>query len=79
MRFFLRTAWLLLMVPGLVYGQTAAHSSDSSPNTSDVGTQLNALREALLQTQQQVAAQQQEIEILKAQLKARSNWRPLLL
>ena len=41
----------------------------SSTNTSDVGTQLDALRQALLQTQQQVAAQQQEIQILKAQLK----------
>ncbi|MGA8676133.1 MAG: hypothetical protein WB621_13020 [Candidatus Acidiferrales bacterium] len=69
MRNFLRTAWLLLMVPGLAFGQAAAHSSDSSTNTSDVGTQLDALREALLQTQQQVAAQQQEIQLLKAQLK----------
>ena len=69
MRIFLRTAWLLLMVPGLAFGQAAAHSNDSSTNTSDVGTQLDALREALLQTQQQVAAQQQEIQLLKAQLK----------
>jgi hypothetical protein len=58
------------MVPGLAYGQTAAHSANSSTNTSDVGIQLDALRQALLQTQQQVAAQQQEIQILKAQLKA---------
>jgi len=68
MRNFIRSLWLLLMVPGLAYGQTATQA-DSSPNTSDVGAEVNALREALLRTQQQVAAQQQEIEILKAQSK----------
>src|SRR6202050_5393911 len=69
MRILSRSLWLLLMVPGLAYGQIAAHPTDSSTNTSDVGTQLDALREALLRTQQQVAAQQQEIQVLKAQLK----------
>ena len=69
MRILLQTVWLLLALPGLVYGQTAAPQADSSPNTSDVGVEVKALREALLQTQQQVAAQQQEIEILKAQSK----------
>src|SRR5277367_6147620 len=69
MRILLRCAWLLLVIPGLAYGQTAAPPADSSANTSDVGTQLDALRESLLRTQQQVAAQQQEIQILKAQLK----------
>jgi hypothetical protein len=69
MRNLMRSVWLLLMVPGLAYGQTAAHPADPSTNSPDVGTQLDALREALLQTQQQVAAQQQEIQILKAQLK----------
>jgi hypothetical protein len=69
MRIFLRSVWLLLVVPGFVYGQTASHPADSSANTADVGTQLDALREALLRTQQQVAAQQQEIQILKAQVK----------
>src|SRR5271165_4697374 len=69
MRNFLRSVWLLLIVPGLAYGQTAAHPADSSSNTADVGTQLDAIREALLRTQQQVAAQQQEIQALKAQLK----------
>jgi hypothetical protein len=71
MRTFLRSAWLLLMIPGLAYGQTAPHPADSATaNTSDVGAQLDALREALLQTQQQVAAQHQEIQVLKAQLKS---------
>ena len=69
MRIFLRSACLLLMIPGLAYGQTAAHPAESSANTSDVATQLDALREALLRTQQQVAAQQQEIQVLKTQLK----------
>src|ERR1700732_3884778 len=69
MRILFRSVWLLLMVPGLAYGQTAARPADSSTNTSDIGTQLDALREALLRTQQQVAAQQQEIQVLKAQLK----------
>jgi hypothetical protein len=57
------------MLPSFVYGQTAAHPVDSSTNSSDVGTQLDALREALLRTQQQVEAQQQEIQVLKAQLR----------
>ena len=69
MRILLRSAWLLLMIPGLAYGQTAAHSAESPTNTSDVGAQLDALRQALLQTQQQVSAQQQEIQALKTQLK----------
>ena len=70
MRIFSRTVWLLLMVPGLAYGQSAAKPADSSANTSDVATQLDALREALLRTQQQLAAQQQEIQVLKTELKS---------
>jgi hypothetical protein len=70
MRGFLCTVWLLLLVPSLVYGQTTGPQSPSTTNASDVGAELTALREALLRTQQQVAAQQQEIEILKAQSKA---------
>lgn len=69
MRIFLVSVGLLLMVPGLAYCQTPTQSGDSSTNTSDVGTQLQALRQALLQTQQQVAAQQQQIQALIAQLK----------
>ena len=68
MRILLRSVWLLLIVPGLAFGQAPAHPADSSTNTSDVGTQLDALREALLRTQQQVAAQQQEIQVLKSLL-----------
>src|SRR5277367_1636164 len=69
MRILLRSAWLLLVASGLAYGQAAPHPADSSTSTADVGTQLNALRDALLRTQQQVTAQQQEIQVLKAQLK----------
>jgi hypothetical protein len=69
MRILLKTAWLLLIVPGFLCGQTAAQT-DSSPGGSDVGAEVKALREALLRTQQQVAAQQQEIEALKAQSKS---------
>src|SRR5271154_806545 len=69
MRIVLRSVWLLLMMPGLAFGQSDAHPANSSTNSSDVGTQLDALHQALLQTQQQLAAQQQEIQILKAQLK----------
>jgi hypothetical protein len=66
----LRVLCFALMVPGFLWAQTGAPPADSSTNTSDVGTQLDALRDALLRTEQQVAAQQQEIEALKAQAKA---------
>ncbi len=70
MRSLLRGVWLLIMIPGVAYCQTAARSTDSAPtSTSDVGAQLEVLREALLRTQQQVAAQQQEIQVLKTQLR----------
>jgi hypothetical protein len=78
MRIFLRSVWFLLLVPGFVYGQTATHPADS-PNTSDVGSQLDALREALLLTQQQLAAQQQEIQVLKTELKASQPGAPALI
>jgi hypothetical protein len=78
MRIFLRSVWLLLLVPGLAYGQTATHPADS-PNSSDVASQLDALREALLRTQQQLAAQQQEIQVLKTELKASQPGAPALV
>src|SRR5271154_5964535 len=68
MRNLLYAAWLLLIVPGYVSGQTDART-DLATGDSDVAAEVKALREALLQTQQQVAAQQHEIEILKAQSK----------
>ena len=68
MRILLYIAGLLSIAPGIVYGQTAPQT-DSSAGSSDVGAEVKALREALYRTQQQVAAQQQEIETLKAQSK----------
>lgn len=58
-----------ILIPGVIYGQTTSQQANPSPNNSDVAAELRALREALLRTQDQVAAQQQEIESLKAQLK----------
>jgi hypothetical protein len=69
MRFLLRTVCFLLILPGLAHGQTIAPQAGSSSSTSDIGAEVKALREALLRTQQQVARQQQEIEILKGQSK----------
>src|ERR1700757_1840998 len=63
----LRVLCLLLIAPGVVCAQNSSEKLDSSPNNSDVATELKTLREALMQTQKQVAAQQQEIESLKAQ------------
>lgn len=72
-RIFLWTVGFLLLVPelrsGFVYGQTPDQQSDSSTSTPDVTTELKVLREALLQTQKQLAAQQAKIERLEAQAK----------
>src|SRR4029077_3697645 len=64
---FLRVLSLLLIASGVIQAQSESQKSDSSQNNPDVAIELKALREALLQTQRQVAAQQQEIETLKAQ------------
>jgi hypothetical protein len=58
----LRTLCLVLLVPGLTWAQASAPNAGSSKNDSDVATELKALREALSQTQNQMASQQQEIE-----------------
>src|SRR6201993_1689508 len=68
----LRVLCLLLIAPGVVCAQKSSEKPDSSPNNSDVATELKTLREALMQTQKQVAAQQQEIESLKARSNAGS-------
>ena len=68
----LRVLCLLLIAPGVVFAQNTPEKLDSSPNNSDVATELKTLREALMQTQKQVAAQQQEIETLKARSNAGS-------
>src|SRR6202044_1684447 len=61
--------WLLLLVPGFIWAQASPQKLDSSPNSS--AAELSALREALLQTQNQVALQQEEIESLNQRLSAR--------
>ena len=61
---------LLLLAPGLMLAQASPQNVDPSPNNADVVTELRAVREALLQTQKQLAVQQLEIEALKAQTKA---------
>jgi hypothetical protein len=68
----LRVLCLLLIAPGVIRAQSNPQKPDSPPNNSDVATELKTLREALMQTQRQVADQQREIETLKA----RSNNSP---
>jgi hypothetical protein len=68
----LRVLCLFLIAPGVVCAQSGPEKVDSSPNNSDVTIELKTLREALMQTQRQVAAQQQEIETLKARSNAGS-------
>src|ERR1700722_5506983 len=68
----LRILCLFLIAPGVIFAQSGSEKVDSSANNSDVATELKTLREALVQTQKQVAAQQQEIETLKARAKTGS-------
>jgi hypothetical protein len=58
---------VLLLSPGLVLAQTSSQKSDSSSSNSDLATEVKALREALLQTQKQVALQEREIETLRGE------------
>src|SRR5271156_4885781 len=58
---------VLLVSPGLVLAQASSQKSDSSSSNSDLATEMKALREALLQTQKQVALQEREIETLKGE------------
>ena len=63
----------LLLLPAALLGQATGQETDSSANNSDVTTEVKALRETLLQMQKQMAAQQQEIENLKAQSNSRAT------
>ena len=58
-----------LLLSGVARAQTSSADSDSSADNTNLATEVKALREALLQTQRQMAAQQREIETLKAQSK----------
>jgi hypothetical protein len=61
--------FVCLLLPAVVWAQTSSANPDSSANDSNLAAEIKALREALLQTQRQMAAQQREIETLKAQSK----------
>src|SRR5258705_13937954 len=57
------------LLPGVVKAQTSSAIPDSPANDTNLAAEVKTLREALLQTQKQMAAQQREIETLKAQSK----------
>jgi hypothetical protein len=57
----------LLLVPAIVLAQDRGQKHDSSKSRTDLTAEVKTLREALMQTQKQLAAQQQEIETLKVQ------------
>jgi hypothetical protein len=69
----LRSLLLLLVTPGLIWAQATAPKADSSQNNPDVAAELKAVREALSQTQKQMASQQEEIEALRQQLGANQS------
>jgi hypothetical protein len=69
----LRTLCLLLVALGLTCVQARAQNSNSSQHNWDEGAELRALREALSQTQKQVASQQEEIEALKQLLSGKQS------
>jgi hypothetical protein len=58
-----------LLLPVVVRGQASSASASSSASDANLAAEIKALREALSQTQQQMAAQQREIDTLKAQSK----------
>jgi hypothetical protein len=66
-----RALCLLLTAPGLLWAKASPQKLDFLPNNSNA--ELRALREALVQTQKQVALQQEQIESLKQRLRARQR------
>jgi hypothetical protein len=58
-----------LLLPGVIRAQAGAVNPESSSDNTNLAAEIKALREALSQTQKQMAAQQREIEELKAQSK----------
>jgi len=66
----LRALCFVLMAPGFLWAQSDAQKTGSSANDTELAVEVKALREALSQTQKQMAAQQQEIEALKSQSRA---------
>jgi hypothetical protein len=58
-----------LLLPGVAWAQTSSANPDSSADDTNLATEVKTLRDALLQTQRQMAVQQREIDRLKAQSK----------
>ena len=54
---------------GVLLAQDSSRDSKPSPNGTNLAGEVQALRDALSQTQKQLSSQQQEIESLKARLK----------
>ena len=60
-----------LLLAGIIWAQATGQDAGSPPASgTDLAAEVQALREALSQTQKQVAAQQAEIQTLKTQPKA---------
>jgi hypothetical protein len=67
----IHTLLACLLLPGITLAQaTGQDASSGLASGTDLATEVQALREALSQTQKQVAAQQAEIQTLKTQSKA---------
>ena len=62
-----------LSLAGVVLAQDGGQDAKSSTNATNLAGEVQALREALAQTQKQLAAEHQEIETLKANLKTGST------
>src|SRR5260370_23053385 len=56
-----------LLLPAIMLAQGSGREHDSSKSKTNLTAEVKALREALMQTQKQLAAQQQEIETLRVQ------------
>jgi len=65
-----------LLLTGVMLGQVSTGASDPPGNDTSLAAEVQALREALSQTQKQLVAQQQEIESLKAQSTASATSTP---
>ena len=60
-----------LLLPGITLAQTKGQDPGSLPGSgTDLASEVQALREALAQTQKQVAVQAREIQTLKTQSRA---------
>jgi hypothetical protein len=62
-------SFVCLLLPCIALAQGSAQQTDPSKNDTDLAAEVKALRDALLQTQKQMAAQQREIEELRERAK----------